>query len=350
MPIKSVSQLKKLHKDELKDVMRKWNIKGLSGNKDALVNAIRSDTRWKEIRETITIPEREPKKFTKRQLEAQERFRQARKKDKMRSPPPPRREPTPPLPPVIVSPPVSPPPRRRKPKKESTPPLPSGLDRRNADPDFDFLEDYVIDDDDAKLEEISDRQLDIEETPMGDDVLPGIDDIFNQMDHDLEQLIETDPDDSDYDPRADREDPDDDLEMIALYDTEDEFFDEDEIIADSKMHREYKKNVHKEARKAAQDIKKGKIDPEKDIDIIKSHKMSTTDLMKRHDMAFITMLGFGDVKIGGKKLGDPKARGQPDWTPTEKAVIRIAKVANPINILSREHPLAKASRFFGGLL
>ena len=75
MAIKSVSNLRKFNTTELKNIMRKYKIKGLSGKKEQLVQSIRNNKQWNEIKQTLNIPVRKKRKFSPKQLAAQQAFK-----------------------------------------------------------------------------------------------------------------------------------------------------------------------------------------------------------------------------------------------------------------------------------
>jgi len=79
MPIKP-NQLKKFSMKQLKDIMKKNNIKGVSGNKGNLIERISSSPQFNTIKESLSLPDKVKRVFSKAQIEAQERFKQARKK------------------------------------------------------------------------------------------------------------------------------------------------------------------------------------------------------------------------------------------------------------------------------
>lgn len=74
MAVKSVSNLRKFRMSELKNIMKKFKIKGRSGNKEELVQAIRTDTQWVVIKLEITIPIRKKRTFSPAQIRAQQAF------------------------------------------------------------------------------------------------------------------------------------------------------------------------------------------------------------------------------------------------------------------------------------
>ena len=106
------------------------------------------------------------------------------------------------------------------------------------------------------------------------------------------------------------------------------------------------------------DIIEGKINPRRDGKKIQDafdkidkkegeksffHKIAR--IQQRIDIAFVTAIGLGDITVAGKKLGDPKAYGQPPFTKTEKSVIAIVKKLNPLGLLSETDALKKGLNF-----
>ena len=81
MPIKS-SQLKKFSMKQLKDIMRKNGIKGLSGKKGSLIERISNHSSFNTIKESLSLPEKTKRVFSQAQKEAQKRFTESRKKVK----------------------------------------------------------------------------------------------------------------------------------------------------------------------------------------------------------------------------------------------------------------------------
>ena len=67
--------LKKFRVPELKALIRKYTLGKVSGNKSTLIDRIGSSKKWNEIRNNETIPIRKKKVFSKKQLEAQQRFK-----------------------------------------------------------------------------------------------------------------------------------------------------------------------------------------------------------------------------------------------------------------------------------
>lgn len=74
MAVKSISNLRKFRSKELKAIMKKFKIKGRSGKKEELVQAIRNNEQWSVIKQQITIPVRPKRTFSAAQIRAQEAF------------------------------------------------------------------------------------------------------------------------------------------------------------------------------------------------------------------------------------------------------------------------------------
>lgn len=109
--------------------------------------------------------------------------------------------------------------------------------------------------------------------------------------------------------------------------------------------------------KLINDVLSGKVNPKKDkaklqkqFDKMDKGKELTglkelSRITTRIDIAFINVIGLGDITVGGKKLGNPKDHGQPPFTKTEKTVIGIAKKLNPLGLLSETDFLVKSLNF-----
>lgn len=80
MAIKDVRQLKKFRVNELKEIMIKWRIVGRSKPKAIMIEKIRADKNWPEIKESISVPIREKKKPSQKQVESRKRFSEMVKK------------------------------------------------------------------------------------------------------------------------------------------------------------------------------------------------------------------------------------------------------------------------------
>ena len=72
--------LKKFRVNELKALIKKYDLGKVGGNKSTLISRIGSSKKWNEIKENESIPIRKKKVFSKKQLEAQQRFSNSRKK------------------------------------------------------------------------------------------------------------------------------------------------------------------------------------------------------------------------------------------------------------------------------
>ena len=69
------NQLKRFQVKELKDIMRKYKIKKITGTKPQLLSRIMESESWNQIRVSESIPERKKKVFSEKQIAAQNQFK-----------------------------------------------------------------------------------------------------------------------------------------------------------------------------------------------------------------------------------------------------------------------------------
>ena len=66
--------MKKLRVNELKALIRKYKIGKVGGRKSELIDRIANSIHWNDIKTNESIPERKKRVFSKKQIEAQEKF------------------------------------------------------------------------------------------------------------------------------------------------------------------------------------------------------------------------------------------------------------------------------------
>lgn len=74
--------LKKFRAPELKAIMKKHGLKGLSGNKSQLMGRILDSELWNTIKSSENLPVREKRQFSEKQLAAQQKFKDRMSKKK----------------------------------------------------------------------------------------------------------------------------------------------------------------------------------------------------------------------------------------------------------------------------
>ena len=91
------SQLKKFKVVELKQIIRDNKIGKVGGNKAQLMTRIIESDKWNEIKEKLNVPEKKKKKFSAKQLAAQQKFKDmvAKRQQKKKKPKPMKPEPDP---------------------------------------------------------------------------------------------------------------------------------------------------------------------------------------------------------------------------------------------------------------
>ena len=75
MVLKNRPSVKKYKVSELKAIIRKYKIGKVGGRKAELVERIVSSDKWNEIRTNESLPEKKKRVFSKKQIEAQQRFK-----------------------------------------------------------------------------------------------------------------------------------------------------------------------------------------------------------------------------------------------------------------------------------
>ncbi len=75
-------------------------------------------------------------------------------------------------------------------------------------------------------------------------------------------------------------------------------------------------------------------------------------LERRRMIVMSNVFGFGNLKIDGKRMGDPADHGLLPLTETEKKIIKYTKPLNPLNLIPKDNPINSVfsgfKRLFGG--